>query len=93
MKLKLAITAVCAAGLGLVVTGTDTQGHHSFAAQYDGQKPVTLSGTVAKIEWTNPHIHFYISLSSRAGCSARVSKSGSRTHTFPTSMNGAQWNG
>jgi len=30
--------------------------HHSFAAEYDGMQPVTVSGTVAKIEWTNPHI-------------------------------------
>jgi hypothetical protein len=34
--------------------------HHSFAAQYDGNKPVTLKGTVTKIEWTNPHARFYI---------------------------------
>ena len=34
--------------------------HHSFAAQYDPQKPVTLKGTVTKIEWTNPHARFYI---------------------------------
>ncbi len=29
--------------------------HHSFAAEYDAKKPVTLKGTVAKVEWTNPH--------------------------------------
>jgi hypothetical protein len=34
--------------------------HHSFAAEYDGMQPVTVSGTVAKIEWTNPHIHFFV---------------------------------
>jgi hypothetical protein len=34
--------------------------HHSFAAVYDGEKPVTLSGTVTDVEWTNPHIHFSI---------------------------------
>jgi hypothetical protein len=32
--------------------------HHWFAAQYDSQKTVTLTGTVARMEWTNPHTHF-----------------------------------
>ena len=30
--------------------------HHSFAAEYDSEKPVTISGTVSKIQWMNPHI-------------------------------------
>lgn len=34
--------------------------HHSFAAQYDANQPVTLKGTVTKVEWTNPHARFYI---------------------------------
>lgn len=31
--------------------------HHSFAAEYDSEKPVTVSGTVTKVEWMNPHIY------------------------------------
>jgi hypothetical protein len=34
--------------------------HHSFPAQYDADKPVTLTGKVTKVEWTNPHIFIYI---------------------------------
>jgi hypothetical protein len=34
--------------------------HHSFPAQYDESKPVTLTGSVTKVEWTNPHIFIYI---------------------------------
>ena len=34
--------------------------HHSFAAQYDSTKPVTLQGYVTKVEWYNPHVYFYI---------------------------------
>ena len=34
--------------------------HHSFPAQYDADQPVTLTGTVTRVEWTNPHIFIYI---------------------------------
>lgn len=34
--------------------------HHSFATQYDAEKPITLKGVVTKVEWTNPHARFYV---------------------------------
>jgi len=34
--------------------------HHSFAAEYDGTKPVKVTGTVTRVEWANPHIWFYV---------------------------------
>lgn len=34
--------------------------HHSFSAEYDDQKPVTVTGVVTKVEWQNPHIWFYV---------------------------------
>lgn len=34
--------------------------HHSFNAQYDSTKPVSLKGYVTKVEWYNPHVYFYI---------------------------------
>ena len=43
--------------------------HHSFAAEYDGDKPVTISGTVAKIDWLNPHIYFYVDVKDDKGAS------------------------
>jgi DNA/RNA endonuclease YhcR with UshA esterase domain len=41
--------------------------HHSFAAEYDASKPVTLKGTVTKVEWTNPHARFYVAVKDDAG--------------------------
>ena len=41
--------------------------HHSFGAEYDADKPVTLTGVITKIEWTNPHSHFYIDVKDAQG--------------------------
>ena len=41
--------------------------HHSFAAEYDANKPVTLKGTVTKVEWMNPHARFYIDVKDASG--------------------------
>ena len=47
---------------GLVLTGGRALAHHSFAAEFDGEKKVTLTGTVTKVEWTNPHVWFYFNV-------------------------------
>jgi hypothetical protein len=41
--------------------------HHSFAAEYDRNKPVTLTGTVTRLEWMNPHIYFYVDVKDAEG--------------------------
>jgi hypothetical protein len=41
--------------------------HHSFAAQYDSKKPVTLKGIITKVEWMNPHVYFYMDVEDDAG--------------------------
>jgi Family of unknown function (DUF6152) len=41
--------------------------HHSFAADYDASKPITLQGTVAKFEWMNPHAHLYLDVKNASG--------------------------
>jgi hypothetical protein len=42
-------------GLYVIMATLPAQAHHAFAAQYDARKPVTLQGTVSKVEWINPH--------------------------------------
>jgi hypothetical protein len=41
--------------------------HHSFAAEFDGQKPFRVTGALVKIEWTNPHTYFYVDVKNDAG--------------------------
>jgi hypothetical protein len=56
--LKLAWSAVIALGTATAAPGAFA--HHSFAAQYDASKPITLTGKVTKVDWTNPHVYVWI---------------------------------
>jgi hypothetical protein len=63
------IKALRAAAAALVVIAAlvPLRAHHSFAAQYDRSKPITLKGTVTKVEWANPHIYFYMDVTTADG--------------------------
>jgi hypothetical protein len=47
--------------------GTEALAHHSFAAEFDASKAVRVTGTLTKVEWTNPHIYFYLDAKDEAG--------------------------
>ena len=55
----LALGWLLSAGLALA--------HHAFAAEYDDTKPVKVTGVVTKVEWTNPHVWFYLDVKDDAG--------------------------
>ena len=64
MKVSVAVLAGVAV---LALSAGQAIAHHSFAAEYDANKPVTLKGTVSKIEWTNPHARFYVDVRDEKG--------------------------
>jgi hypothetical protein len=58
-----ALLAACA----IAGTTLPMSAHHSFAAEFDRDKPITLTGTVTKLEWTNPHARIYIDVKDQKG--------------------------
>ena len=65
--MKKALVAFFALALAVVASSAPALAHHSFAAEFDAAKQVTLKGYVTKSEWTNPHVWFYIDVKNSSG--------------------------
>jgi hypothetical protein len=63
MRFKLCVLTIG----GLLCPALQALAHHSFAAEYDEKKVITLKGVVTKFEWTNPHVRFYIDVKDEKG--------------------------
>lgn len=72
--------------LAFSAIGQPLTAHHSFAAQYDRNKPVTLTGAVNRIEWMNPHVYFYMDVKEASGTARWAIESGA-----PNTLYRAGW--
>jgi len=64
MKPTLAVVVVAA---GLLLAARPIVAHHAFAAEFDANKPIKLTGTVTKVDWRNPHTWFFIDVADETG--------------------------
>jgi hypothetical protein len=73
MRTLIATLCVCGAFL---LSAQAVSAHHSFAAEFDDQKPLKLTGTLTKVEWTNPHIWYYLDVKNPDGTITKWALSG-----------------
>jgi hypothetical protein len=64
MRAILAVTIFC---VGLTLSAATALAHHSFAAEFDANAPITLTGTLTKMEWVNPHGWIYVDVKDPSG--------------------------
>ena len=58
---------ICHVALLVVLSAAGADAHHNFRAEFDINAPFTVTGTVTKVEWTNPHTWFYLDVKDDKG--------------------------
>jgi len=71
MSTRFLTSAVVAFGALAAAWVTPANAHHSFAAEFDASKPITMTGTVTQVDWANPHVWFYITVKDEGGRAVR----------------------
>jgi len=62
------LTLACAAGaLAALATAVPARAHHAFAAEFDSTQPITLRGSVTRVEWINPHTWIHLDVKDSSG--------------------------
>ena len=61
------VIAIAALGTAGLLASVQSLAHHSFAAEFDADKKLAMTGVVTKVEWTNPHVYFFIEVDADGG--------------------------
>lgn len=78
----MSVRTYALAAIAAAATGAAVQAHHSFAAEFDANKPVQLRGTVVRVEWINPHTWIHIDVKGADGQSERWMIEGGTPNTL-----------
>jgi hypothetical protein len=62
--------------IAVVLASRGAEAHHSVVAEYDVDRPVSISGTIKRVEWQNPHIWYYLDVKEKDGAVAEWGVSG-----------------
>ena len=74
--------SILALAVGLLVTGPTIAAHHAFSAEFDANRPIKLQGTVAKVEWINPHTWIHVDVKKPDGKTERWQIEGGTPNTL-----------
>jgi hypothetical protein len=55
------------ASIVILAGGSPALAHHAFSSEFDSSKPVTLEGVVTRVDWQNPHVHFFVDVRQQDG--------------------------
>ncbi len=64
---------VSAASVVFLTSGPSALAHHAFSGEFDMSKPITLEGVVTRVDWENPHVHYYLDVAGSDGIVVRWS--------------------
>lgn len=67
MSMKNVLLTTVLTTMIAAAASTAAWAHHSFGAEFDSNKPITMSGVVTRLEWTNPHVYLWVDVTDKAG--------------------------